>query len=332
MHHSERILQTRSVEVVTEGAPFCEWLLRRGHRVVRTASGYWYDAAWKVYQAFPYHKLICPNESEVKTLLTSERAIALRYSSSFTGPERKLRYHVIQVAPVPPQTAVPRKIRQELARGFRRARIERISLELLSEQGWEHRQEALTRQGRNRAENQQWWRRLCTSAIGLPGFEAWGAFDERGALVGSLLAYAGEECYTLLEQQTLTRALHTGVNGVLFYTAIKNGLETTGLPLAFLAHQSLDAPDSVDNFKFGMGYSARPVRQRVVFHPALQLFCKPALLPLLRKLRQLYPSSPVLAKGEGLLRFAIEGQKPLNSQELPSCLGDLKGQLMEQIQ
>ena len=44
---------------------FAEWLRRQGHRVVHTASCYWYDAGPQVYQAFPYHWIIDPVEDEL---------------------------------------------------------------------------------------------------------------------------------------------------------------------------------------------------------------------------------------------------------------------------
>jgi hypothetical protein len=37
-------------------------------------------------------------------------------------------------------------------------------------------------------------------------------------------------------------------------------------------------------------------------------------------LLQHYPSNPQLAKAEGMLRFFIEGQRPLNKQTWPECL------------
>ena len=60
---------------------FAEWLRQQGHKVVRTSTSYWYDAAFRVYQAFPYHWLIAPSEHEIRELALSQRAIGLRYST-----------------------------------------------------------------------------------------------------------------------------------------------------------------------------------------------------------------------------------------------------------
>ena len=85
---------------------FAEWLRRQGHRVVRTASSYWYDVSPRVFQAFPYHWIIEPSEEELGRLLRENNAIALRYSAPVSAPQGKVSYHVVCEDPnyiIPPQ-------------------------------------------------------------------------------------------------------------------------------------------------------------------------------------------------------------------------------------
>jgi len=72
-----------------------------------------------------------------------------------------------------------------------------------------------------------------------------------------------------------------------------------------------DAPASVAARKFRIGYTARPVRQRVVFHPLLEPIFLRVGYPAVRYLRQRKPGNPKPAKAEGLFRFALEGKRPL---------------------
>jgi hypothetical protein len=84
--------------------------------------------------------------------------------------------------------------------------------------------------------------------------------------------------------------------------------------------QSLDAPPSVDEFKFRMGYKAKQVRQRVVFHPLLAPVIGPALGAAVKELVRRFPRVPSLPKAVGMLQFYLEGRRPLKEQHWPECL------------
>jgi len=92
---------------------------------------------------------------------------------------------------------------------------------------------------------------------------------------------------------------------------------------------SLDAPASVDEFKFRMGYTAKPVRQQVVFHPWLAPVFNRASHAVVKQLLHRYPDHPTLAKAEGMLRFYLEGKRPLNEQNWPECLTHRKKELLK---
>jgi hypothetical protein len=80
----------------------------------------------------------------------------------------------------------------------------------------------------------------------------------------------------------------------------------------------------VDEFKFRMGYAAKPVRQRVVFHPWLIPAFNRATHAVIRKLAGL-TGHPTLSKVEGLMRFYREGRRPAEDQDIPPAL---KGQAL----
>jgi hypothetical protein len=305
---------------------FAEWLRRQAYHVVRTPSCYWYEAGPRVYQSVPYHWVIEPAEDELIDLLRSQRAIALRYSTPLSASLGKTSYHVI-CGEEYGRGCLSRQARQGVKKGLQCATIEQISLQTLADEGWQQRRDTLERQGRLRAETEQQWRRLCHSAEGLPGFEAWGAIHE-GQVVASFLAFRCGDCYLLPHEQSATAFLPYRVNNALFFAVTRQALARPEIHRVFFCLQSLDAPCSVDTFKFRMGCTALPVRQRVVFHPWLaRVAAKHATRAMVKRAAKSLPASYTLSKAEGMLRFFQEGQIALMEQEWPEILTDYRSRL-----
>ena len=289
---------------------FAEWFRRQGKHVIRTESTYWYDSGNRVFQAFPYHWTINPSEKELRSLLVENSAIALRYSSPFVASKGIESYHVICDDPEYELKSLKRQARQNVKRGLKFAIIEPIPIERLADEGWHLRQETLTRQGRAGAETAEWWRHLCLSAVGLPGFEAWGAICN-GQLAASFLAFKCGDCYTLPYEQSGTDFLETRVNNAIFYFVTHEALKRDDVSFVFFCLQSLDAPTNVDQFKFRMGYTAKPVRQRVVFHPLIAPIVNTFSYKLVQRILRRYPGNYLFSKAEGMLRFYLQGIRPI---------------------
>ena len=128
------------------------------------------------------------------------------------------------------------------------------------------------------------------------------------------------DCVYMLYQQCLEQYLSEHVNNALSCTVTREMISRSTTRSILYGLHSLDAPSSVDEFKFRMGYTARPVRQRVVFHPRVAPFISPFSYQVVRKLTRVFQGNPLLAKTEGMLRFYLEGRKPLSEQHLPSVL------------
>jgi hypothetical protein len=304
---------------------FAEWLRRQGYRVVRTPSSYWYEASPRVYQAFPYHWLIEPSEGELRGLLLKHNAIALRYSAPITSPRGKISYHVVCQDRGYDLEGLRRQSRQNVRRGLQYATVEPISMSRLATEGWALRQNSLERQAREGAETEAWWRRLCESAADLPGFEAWGAIHD-GELVASFLAFTCGDCFTLPHEQSASAQLQHRVNNAIFFGVTREAFKRPDVAEVFFCLQSLDAPESMDEFKFRMGYTAKPVRQRVVFHPGLAPFFQGISHTVVKQILARNPQSPLLAKAEGMIRFYREGKQPPGRQEWPECLAELRSE------
>ncbi len=298
---------------------FVEWIKRQGYQVVATPSSYWYEIRSHVFQAIPFHQVITPAQAELNLLLGEKRAVALRYSTPMEADEGKISYHVVNTDKSYDLAQFSRSSRYDVRKGLKYAGVEPISLSRLASEGWLLRQETIARQGRSGGESATWWERLCRSAEGLPGFDAWGAV--RGPkLMASILTFTLDDCCVGLYQQCCAEALTTCVNNALTYSFTKEVLTRPGINQVFYGLHSLDADERLDKFKFRMGYVAKPVRQRVVFNRWMQLFLNGATYRVLKAARQRWPTQATLAKAEGMARFYLEGRKPLAEQIWPECV------------
>jgi hypothetical protein len=308
---------------------FVEWLRRQGHHIYQTQSTYWYDAGPRVLQAFPCHWLIQPTEQELNRLMIRNAIISLRYSTPLEAPEGMASYHVILHNPYNLEM-LRTQARNGVKKGMSIFQIERIPFERLADEGWNLQQDTLDRQGRLSSMTQAKWQSMCRAASDLPGFEAWAAICE-GELGAAQITAQVDDIICVPYAASHRRFLKDHVNNALFYVASTNFLARPGITSIFFCLHSLDAPPSVDEFKFRMGFIPLPVRQRVVFHPWLRPFATQWVHGLLKNLSKKYPGKPVLTKAEGMLRFNFNGKLPLDAQDWPEPLAEEKNILLNSI-
>jgi len=297
---------------------FAEWIRRQGYRVVRTESSYWYNPAPGVFQAFPYHWVIKPTEAEIRNLMWRHGAFAVRYSTPFEFPGGVVSYHIVLQEPYSLEL-LKAQARNGVKAGMNRFKIEQIPFERLATEGWTLQRDTLERQDRLRSMTQQEWERLCRAACDLEGFEAWAATSD-GELAAAVIVARMQSNFSVPFAMSHRRFQGEHVNNALFYCVSKELLKREGIENLFFTVQSLDAPANVDEFKFRMGFQHKFVRQRVDFHPLFQPFATSMLHGWARRLLQRDPSNPHFAKAEGMLRFHLEGRKPVEEQAWPERL------------
>jgi hypothetical protein len=83
-------------------------------------------------------------------------------------------------------------------------------------------------------------------------------------------------------------------------------LATPGINAVSYGPESLDAPESLDTFKFRMGYQKRPIKQKIVFHPWARPFVGAAMHKFLQFLSNIKSQSDTFRKMEGVIRFYRE--------------------------
>jgi hypothetical protein len=306
---------------------FAEWLRRQGHQVYRSESSFWYDAGPRVFQAFPYHWQIQPSEQELHQLMLRRGMIAIRYSTPVNNPGGKISYHIVVREPYN-MDILSSRVRNKIRRGLKHSQVEQISFERLANEGWELQRETHKRQGRQGSMTQTKWEKICLSAKGLPGFTAWGAIVN-GNLGAALLTTRIDNRGYLLYALSHQKYFKLYINNALFYSVSCSILDNNAVVENFYGLNSLDAPESVDVFKLRMSYLAKPVRQRVVFHPGIRPFANKITHWGLQHLLRYYQGSYFLSKAEGMLRFNLQGKKHLFSQQWPECLSHYKSTLLE---
>jgi hypothetical protein len=307
-----------------------EWFRRQRHRVVRTSSSWWYEASSRVYQAFPSHWVISPGEEELLEFLRRERAVALRYSTPLDAPAGRVSYHVVCEDRDYGLEKLDGRARNAVRNGLQRCRVERVPLDRLADEGWALEVDTCSRQGRDVPFSRKAWRRRYLSAADLPGFEGWGALVD-GRLGAALLSVRIDDCCEVLAQQCLAEFLGARINNALTFVFTQNTLQRREVRSVFYTLQSLDAPASVDDFKFHMGYLARPLRQRVMFHPLAERVVGHWTHRLVSAGLRVRPSNHLLAKAEGMIRFHLQGKRPTAEQEWPRCVQAHQRDAVEEV-
>lgn len=295
---------------------FAEWHRRRGTQVLRTESSWWHQQGPRAYQAFPYHWVITPAEAELRQFMWQYQALALRYSTPMEAATGYMSYHAVYEGNDYDISQLGKWARKNIRHGLKTCGVEEISFTDLAREGLALQLDTLNRQGRSVPATQKWWDDLTMGAADLPGFRAWAARVE-GKLAASVITFQMDDTIYMLYQQCLRQYLPLHVNNALGYEVTKQVLTTEGVKGILYGLHSLDAPASVDEFKFRMGYHPKPVRQRVLFHPLASPFMNNLSHKAIRLIQRYRPNQPTLAKLEGMLRFYLEGLRDHSQQTVP---------------
>jgi hypothetical protein len=284
---------------------YAEWLRRQGQRVVRTDSSYWHSEGMGVFQAFPYHWLIEPRERELRELMFRHHAIALRYSMpAKDGTNGGDCYHAVYTGSDYTFEVLSAWARKNVRRGLRSCTVAPISFERYLAEGWALRVDTLARQQRKVKESRQDWHRRYAAAVDLDGFEVWAA-EVDGRLAATLVTCQMDDWAYMLYQQCHRDYLRDHVNNALSFVVTRALIQKPRIQGIFYGMRSLDAPPSVDEFKFRMGYEAKPVGQRIAFHPYLAPLVNKFSCRVSQCLSALSPRNRLLAKADGMLRFCL---------------------------
>jgi hypothetical protein len=242
-------------------------------------------------------------------------AIALRYSTPLDSATGIESYHVTYTKAEYDYLMLNPWARKNIRRGLRSCTVAPISFERYANEGWALRVDTLARQGRRMKETKADWIKKCHTLSDLPGFEVWAA-QVRDELGATLLVFRMEDWSYMIYQQCHRNYLREHVNNALSFVVTQNLVRRPGIRGVFYGMRSLDAPASVDEFKFRMGYDAHPVRQSIAFHPWLSPLVQPWSYQLVKRMASWRSGNRPLSKAEGVLRLCLAEQKSVSAEKL----------------
>ncbi|HVN86584.1 MAG TPA: hypothetical protein VMW17_17260 [Candidatus Binatia bacterium] len=289
-----------------DAAAYARFLAAVGYRVLPTRSSIWYDANRHFYLSAPSHRLFEPADDELRGVLRWP-CLGVRFATPLSAPG-KLSYQIVCDTSTYGFEILSANSRSKVRRGLKRCRIEPTPFETLATAGLRAHHDTLIRQDRDGGLSGDRWTRFWASAAATPGFEGWGAWSGDG-LAAFLVTVTFEESVEFLMARSCSDELGAYPNNALIFSVAEEMLVRRGIPEITFGLESLEPVGPLDQFKFGMGFRARPLRQRVVFHPLVR-----ALLRRAGIRRRFYQWSDrrgatvaFWRKAGGLLRFAEAG-------------------------
>ena len=290
-----------------DAGAYAGFLRAIGHQVVATPSAYWYDASRFFFLSAPPHRLYDPPTDELRGILRRPRCMGVRFAAPLPSPG-KLSYQIVCDNRTYGLEALSGNVRSKVRRGLKRCEVGPVSFPVIATAGRRAHADTLARQGRDSALSGAKWDRFWAAAAEAPGFEGWGAWSG-DVLAAFLVSVTFDDGVEFLLARSCSDELGAYPNNALIFHVAEEMLVRRGVREITFGLESLEPVAPLDEFKFGMGFQRRPLRQRVVFHPLLRALLRqsPVRALVRRWTARRGPDAVFWRKAAGLLRFAEEG-------------------------
>jgi hypothetical protein len=231
----------------------------------------------------------------------------LRYAAPLRA-RGKLSYQIVCDNPQYGLDALSANVRSKVRRGLKRCSVGPVPLDVIATTGRQAHSDTMARQRRDGVLDGPRWDRFWNAAKVTPGFEGWGAWTG-DRLAAFLVSVTFDDTVEFLLARSCSEELGAYPNNALIFHAAQEMLVQRGMREITFGLESLEPVGPLDQFKFGMGFRARPLRQRIVFHPALAVLLRQAPVRALvhRWTTRQAGEAVFWRKAAGLLRFAEEG-------------------------
>ncbi|HUI26017.1 MAG TPA: hypothetical protein VL403_08005 [Candidatus Kryptonia bacterium] len=292
--------------VTVDATAYAEFLRSLGHRVFTTQSAHWYDVSRLFFLSAPPHRLYDPSDGEVRDVLRQRPCLGLRFATALSG-RGKMSYQIVCDTREYGLDFLSANVRSKVRRGLKRCMVGPVPFPTLATAGLRAHRDTLDRQGRESILSGERWERFWAAAAATPGFEGWGAWTG-DVLAAFLVTVAFDEGVEFLLARSCSDELGAYPNNALIFHVAEEMLVRRGVPEITFGLESLEPVAPLDQFKFGMGFRARPLRQRVVFHPVLRALLRhPSVRRRFYRWADRKGAGAVFRrKAAGLLRFAEE--------------------------
>jgi hypothetical protein len=290
-----------------DAGAYAGFLRAIGHHVVTTPSAQWYDASRFFYLSAPPHRQYEPSTEDLREVLRRLPCLGVRFAAPLQGGG-KLSYQIVCDNPTYGFDALSANVRSKVRRGFKRCQVGPVPFSVIATAGRRAHQDTLARQGRDGVLAGEKWDRFWAAAAETLGFEGWGAWSG-DVLAAFLVSVTFDEGVEFLLARSCSAELGAYPNNALIFHVTEEMLQRRCVPEITFGLESLEPVGPLDEFKFGMGFRRRPLRQRVVFHPVLRALLRqrPVRAVVQRWTERHGPEAAFWRKAAGLLRFAEEG-------------------------
>ncbi len=293
--------------VALDATGYAGFLRALGHHVVRTDSGYWYNANRFFLLSAPPHRLYDPSERELRRIFLRLPCLGVRFAAPSHG-RGTLSYQLVCDDPAYGWSSLSANVRSKVRRGLKRCEIAPAACSVLAAAGRRAHVDTLARQRRDDSLCGHAWERFWDVAGATPGFEGWGAWIH-GELAAFLVSVTFDDGVEFLLARSSNDELGAYPNNALIFAVTEEMLVRRRAPKVTFGLESLEPVESLDQFKFSMGFRRQVLRQRIVFRPSVRALLRSgAVRALCRRWIERRGSEAVFwRKAAGLLRFAEEG-------------------------
>jgi hypothetical protein len=273
---------------------------RLGHRVIRGESCYWYDQSPRFCLAFPHSQPVSPGRAELRQVFRETRCLGVRFVAPPESPGRA-SYALMLDDPGYDLDSLSANSRSKVRRGLKQCEVRRIDAPFARAHGQAANNDTLRRTGF--AHDVYDWDRYWDAVAATPEVEVWGAIRE-SRLLAYLVAVPVEGCADILVARSADDGLRYYPNNAVLFTAARDLLQRQGIDRILFGLEPLEAVAGVDSFKESMGFTRRPIRQRIVFHPFAERIARArATVRIARALARRRSGGIFWRKLEGLLTF-----------------------------
>ncbi len=289
------------------GRDFAGFLARLGHRIRETESGAWYDASRWFLLGIPTHELRTPPDAEMRGFWRGP-VLGARFTTPLSAPG-KMSYQIVCDDPAYGLEALSANTRSKIRRGLKRCEVRLTAADEVAGAGRQAHEDTLSRQDRAGLLGGQRWDAFWQAVGATPGMEVWGAWTE-DKLAAFLVTMTFGDSVEFLLARSRDDTLGAYPNNAMLYSVTEEMMARRQMREITFGLESLEPVGPLDQFKFSMGFRTKPLRQRVVFHPALAATLRSAAVRrLFLRWGEAEAGHGVFwRKAAGLLRFAEEAR------------------------
>lgn len=247
---------------------YAEFLRRIGHNVRASGEHFWFDSQRGVYQPFPVDLPVDPQQIDLRAILKRDGWLA-RYPCSLEGGRRSFR-----LAVDPNDYGLSRlstKARNQTRRGLERCKVRPVEPSMLRTRGVDINADTLGRQGRSLdSASLEYWRKYFHEVSPAVGAEVWGAYvgDELAAF---LIAFRMNACAHIFIMRSARDFLPAYPNNALLFSYISMMAGDPVIKEVSIGLEPIQPElDTLNHFKYGMGFREVPIGQRIDLVPWLR--------------------------------------------------------------